>query len=342
MVELLDRRELKERAAALLDTARVSAKRMTALYMALLFALSLIASFGSGAGLPSIFLAVLTSLLSLVLDAGFVLYCMTVRQRKEAEYLILFDSFGMVGKLIALELLKWLFIFLWAMLFVIPGLVAAYRYRFALYNLLEDPELGVFEALDMSKQQTKGYKWQLFILDASYFGWFFLASLPSYFYRQMLSARVEQAMVSAWFSIDDLWSAYNAAYASVDKTVLGIPPVVWSVIIPLWALGVALFYLPHYHCVQLDYFDAAKRTSGVGISPEPSVFAPFSQKGELYDSKGERVMKKYVCDPCGYVYDPAEGDPDNGVAPGTAFEDLPDDWSCPICGAGKDEFKPEE
>ena len=51
-------------------------------------------------------------------------------------------------------------------------------------------------------------------------------------------------------------------------------------------------------------------------------------------------MKKYVCDPCGYEYDPAVGDPDNGIAPGTAFEDLPEDWECPICGAGKDEFSP--
>jgi len=53
-------------------------------------------------------------------------------------------------------------------------------------------------------------------------------------------------------------------------------------------------------------------------------------------------MDKYVCDVCGYVYDPAEGDPDNGVASGTAFEDVPDDWECPVCGASKDDFSKEE
>lgn len=53
-------------------------------------------------------------------------------------------------------------------------------------------------------------------------------------------------------------------------------------------------------------------------------------------------MKKYVCTLCGYVYDEAAGDPDNGVAPGTKFEDLPDDWVCPICGAEKDQFEPEK
>ena len=53
-------------------------------------------------------------------------------------------------------------------------------------------------------------------------------------------------------------------------------------------------------------------------------------------------MDKYVCEICGYVYDPAEGDPDNGVDPGTSFNDLPDDWECPTCGAPKDDFVKEE
>jgi len=53
-------------------------------------------------------------------------------------------------------------------------------------------------------------------------------------------------------------------------------------------------------------------------------------------------MKKYVCSACGYVYDPAVGDPDSGVAPGTAFEDIPDDWVCPVCGVGKEDFEVSE
>ena len=50
-------------------------------------------------------------------------------------------------------------------------------------------------------------------------------------------------------------------------------------------------------------------------------------------------MKKYVCKVCGYEYDPEVGDPDNGIAAGTAFEDLPEDWTCPLCSVGKDEFE---
>ena len=50
-------------------------------------------------------------------------------------------------------------------------------------------------------------------------------------------------------------------------------------------------------------------------------------------------MKKHRCIPCGWIYDPAKGDPDNGVALGTPFEELPEDWSCPICGADKESFE---
>lgn len=57
--------------------------------------------------------------------------------------------------------------------------------------------------------------------------------------------------------------------------------------------------------------------------------------------KGDLKMDRYVCGPCGYVYDPAEGDPDNGIDPGTSFDDLPDDWECPICGAEKADFEKE-
>ncbi|MFA5528363.1 MAG: rubredoxin [Peptostreptococcales bacterium] len=50
-------------------------------------------------------------------------------------------------------------------------------------------------------------------------------------------------------------------------------------------------------------------------------------------------MKKYECSVCGYVYDPEVGDPDNGVAPGTAFEDIDDSWVCPVCGVDKSAFE---
>ncbi|AQR79906.1 rubredoxin [Paenibacillus larvae] len=52
--------------------------------------------------------------------------------------------------------------------------------------------------------------------------------------------------------------------------------------------------------------------------------------------------EKYICQPCGYIYDPKIGDPDEDILPGTAFEDLPEDWVCPVCGEDKSQFAPIE
>ena len=73
----------------------------------------------------------------------------------------------------------------------------------------------------------------------------------------------------------------------------------------------------------------------------PKTAATYIKKESAAKLKeGVTNMKKYKCLLCGYIYDPAVGDPDNGVQAGTAFEDLPDGWVCPECGAGKDEFEP--
>ncbi|MDD3655174.1 MAG: rubredoxin [Atribacterota bacterium] len=53
-------------------------------------------------------------------------------------------------------------------------------------------------------------------------------------------------------------------------------------------------------------------------------------------------MDRYRCTVCGYIYDPVQGDPESDIEPGTSFDDLPDDWVCPLCGASKDEFEKEE
>jgi len=59
----------------------------------------------------------------------------------------------------------------------------------------------------------------------------------------------------------------------------------------------------------------------------------------IIELKEVYLMDKYVCMACGYAYDPEICDPDNGIAPGTPFEDLPEDWTCPLCGVGKDMFE---
>ena len=101
-------------------------------------------------------------------------------------YESLFDAFSFAGKVILLSLVEAAFIFLWSLLFVIPGIIAAYRYSFALINLCRDPNLGVMEALNLSKQQTNGYKWQFFMLQLSFIGWYLLAGAVAALYEMLI------------------------------------------------------------------------------------------------------------------------------------------------------------
>ena len=126
---------------------------------------------------------------------------------------------------------------LWSLLLVFPGFIAFYRYRFAAYNLYENPDIGIFEALDRSKRQTRGMKMQLFNLDLSYFGWIVLAALPNLIVN-----------ISQYISV----GGDVTAYLSLST------PLPLSLLCTAWSFAVALFYLPNWQCVLLDYYDAAK------------------------------------------------------------------------------------
>ncbi|MET0016957.1 DUF975 family protein [Oscillibacter sp.] len=262
MAEVIDRPGLKAEMKGMLRDSQVSAKGFVALYLLLGLILSMVDSVASSGGTISygnplgIFVRILTSLLSMVLSIGFILYCSTVRQGQRAEYLTLFDGFSFVGKVIGLAIVQTFFILLWACLFIIPGIIAAYRYQFAYFNLCENPELGCMDALELSKKQTMGYKGQLFTLDLSYLGWELLASLPITVWGGYLATTQSPYLLS------------GAALEPVSTGVsLGI-----DLLCGLWAVAIQIFYLPTYQCTQLGYYETAKRTSGV--SPLPSVNQP--------------------------------------------------------------------
>jgi len=260
MAQLIDRKHLKQEMKELLRSAQVSPRGMTCLYLALVLVLNLADSFMGlmNPGLLGTFISILTGLMSMVLASGFVMYCMAIRRGERAEYLTLFDGFSFVGKVILLNIVIYLFTFFWSLLFVIPGIIAAYRYRFALYNLYENPGIGVMEALNMSKQQTLGYKGQLFMLDLSYIGWLLLASLTSV---------VQTGYIYACIFQDPGY--YLANPAQVYAITLPMPVGLQVVLGCVWPLLVALFSLPVYQCTELGYFDTAKHTSGVGEGAAP-------------------------------------------------------------------------
>ena len=199
---MLNRVKLKREAKQIIRNARVSAFLFTILYLAITTALSLCSDYVNctipsymelyvpGVPVPEflaraaqisptavIFVSVMVWLLSAVLMAGHALYHLGIRRGEEMSYSTMFDGFSFVGKVVLVQLIVTAIISLLSLLLVIPGVIAAYRYRFALYNLCENPEIGVMQAINLSARQTHGYKMDLFVLDMSFLGWCVLAVL---------------------------------------------------------------------------------------------------------------------------------------------------------------------
>ena len=116
-------------------------------------------------------LDLLLSAVKAVIGAGFVIFTLRTIDGSGASYWNLFDGFAMFFRIIWLYIVEGIFIFLWAMLFVFPGIIASYRYRMAIYLLLEHPEMSVMDCIRESKRLMKGHKWELFVFDLSFIGW---------------------------------------------------------------------------------------------------------------------------------------------------------------------------
>lgn len=246
--EFIDRRRLKAEMRETVRTAQVSPRAMTALYLGICLVLNMIDVLSGGEGILSLFASVLVTLVSVVLGAGFVMYVMAIVHGERAEFLSLFDGFSMAGKLILLYIIKTAYITLWSMLFVIPGIIAIYRYRFAELNLYENPELSVFEAIQLSKRQTMGYKRQLFFLDLSFFGWSLLATVPLLAENAVYYAAMTTAQLGMNLQLFD-FASLPGGYA------------MWVLFSSLWQLVISVFYLAYYHGCIIGYYETAKASS---------------------------------------------------------------------------------
>ena len=130
---------------------------------------------------PSAGASLIDSLLRLamaVVGVGFSLFVMNSVRRSQPALGNLLDGFGMFPRVLFLIILQIVFIFLWSLLLVIPGIVAAYRYSFAVYVMIDHPEMSAMDCLRESKRLTTGYKRQLFLLDLSFIFWFLLTMIP--------------------------------------------------------------------------------------------------------------------------------------------------------------------
>ena len=127
-----------------------------------------------GGSLISIALQIVASTIAL----GFLIYALNVSRLRPAGIGTLFDGFSIFGRGLILRILMGIFIFLWSLLFIIPGIVAAYRYRMATYLLIDHPEMSPLDCIRASKEMMRGHKGELFVLDLSFIGWAILCIIP--------------------------------------------------------------------------------------------------------------------------------------------------------------------
>ncbi len=120
----------------------------------------------------------LLSLMSAMLGIGFTIFALNISRRLNNSVGNLFDGFGNFFRFLWLLILMWFFTFLWSLLFIIPGIIAAYRYRQAIYILIDNPTMRPIDCIRNSKELMKGHKAELFLLDLSFLGWYLLMIIP--------------------------------------------------------------------------------------------------------------------------------------------------------------------
>ena len=137
-------------------------------------ALMLLGRTGTGARLLNIAIEIMAAMLGI----GFTSFCLNAARGLAAGFGNLFDAFENFVRLLLLEILIGVFVFLWSLLLFVPGIIAAYRYSMAVYIMLDDPGKGPLECIRESKRMTWGHKGELFFLDVTFIGWYLLAAIP--------------------------------------------------------------------------------------------------------------------------------------------------------------------
>lgn len=129
-------------------------------------------------GTTGVLLIVAISLMTMMVSVGFTIYCMNVCQFRKAGYGNLFDGFAFFFKALWLFIMMAIFVYLWSLLLIVPGIIASYRYRMALYIMIDNPQMSALDCIRASKQMMDGRKGELFVLDLSFLGWYLLAMIP--------------------------------------------------------------------------------------------------------------------------------------------------------------------
>ena len=143
-----------------------------------------------------VFLALLLLMLQPVLDAGFISFCLKTNRNQTTEYKDIFNGFLFFTKILLIFLITSFFIFLWSLLLIIPGIIASYRYRLVYYILFDDPGKGALQCINESKLMMNGKKLDLFIIDLSFLGWYFI----DYTIFILMPLPIAFPIISIWLS----------------------------------------------------------------------------------------------------------------------------------------------
>lgn len=134
---------------------------------------------------------------------------MVAKERKTINYSDLFSQFSRLGAGFAMQFLRWLFVFLWTLLFIIPGIIASYSYSMTAYIMVDHPEYSALEAITESKKMMRGHKWRLFCLHFSFIGWYLLSALTWGIGLLWLNPYVEAANAAFYKELSQSHNEYS-------------------------------------------------------------------------------------------------------------------------------------
>ncbi len=137
----------------------------------------LVLSLFIGIGVVILIWAIIAFIIGGAVELGYCRFNKNLIRGTEARFNDIFSRFDMFGKAFGLRIVTSIFVFLWSLLFIIPGIIAAYRYSMAFYIMDDHPEIGIMEAIERSKHMMVGHKGRLFCLQISFIGWALLCVL---------------------------------------------------------------------------------------------------------------------------------------------------------------------
>jgi len=146
--------------------------------------------------LPGVFLAILFSLFQPIFDVGYISYCLKINRKQETTYKDILNGFLVFTKILMLFITITVIVMLWSLLLIIPGIIAAYKYRLAYYILLDDPTKGIMQCIKESSVLMYGGKVDLLTIELSFVGWFLL----DIFFMMLTPVPFTIPLVSIWIA----------------------------------------------------------------------------------------------------------------------------------------------